>query len=86
MLPIFNQYSFVIGAVAGGMILGVMLWRWRRVHAAIRGALLALYLVGVIGFILASRFPSETRFKSVSDVEAVLKNGQPTFMMLYSNY
>ncbi len=87
-MPVFslvNQYSFVIGSLAGAGLLGLILWRVRRVPAVWRVALFGAYLLAILGLRLALNY-REGFDGSLASAEATLNNGRPTFLMLYSNY
>ena len=85
MLAILNQYSFVIGALIVGGLLAAGLRRWTRGPRLLRIGLLAAYLIGIGLYATANRYP-DPQVRSVAEADAILSSGQPTFVMLYSNY
>jgi hypothetical protein len=88
MASIFNQFSFVVAAAIIGLLWGITLWRWRRFRPLVRVGLFGAYLALVGGVWLAFRYPKDAALKleTAGDVEAVLHNGQPSFIMFYSDY
>jgi hypothetical protein len=86
IVSIINQYSYVFTAVVGGILLAVGLWLWKGVAPGLRAALLAAYLLGAVGLHFVLRYRSGEGEVSVGSAEAILANGRPTFLMLYSNY
>ncbi|NJR12585.1 hypothetical protein HC776_01490 [bacterium] len=60
------------------------LWRWRR-SPWLRLGVLAWYVFGVLVVALAVRYPPSP-YTTPQAVEAAIGSGQPTFIMLYSNY
>lgn len=85
MWSLFNQYSFVIAAFVVGLGLTLGLWRWPRPGRRLKIALLVGYALIVGGINLAFHYPAST-VETADDVEALLVNGRPTFVMLYSDY
>lgn len=85
MGSLFNQYSFVIAALVVGLGLTLGLWRWRRPGRVLKIALLVGYALIAGGINLAFHYPAST-VETVDDVEAMLVNSRPTFVMLYSDY
>jgi hypothetical protein len=85
MVAVFNQYSFVFLSIFAGLILAAALWRWRRPPAALRAGLMALYIGGMVGLHFASRY-ADTFDGSLASADAILTDGNPTLLMLYSNY
>ncbi len=82
---VFNQYSFVASALAGGLLVALLAWRWRSVPAVLRGGLVLAYVGLVIAARLALNYTPNFD-GSLQAVEDTLGNGQPTVLMLYSNY
>lgn len=88
-MGVLNQYSYVVFASFGGVALALALWRWQRLplSRAARVLVFALYVAGATVAGAALRYAeSESHAESVAEVEATLRNGRPTFVMLYSNY
>lgn len=81
-----NQFSFLIAIVGVGLLVVLALWRWHRPHPLLRLALFAWYALGALTFALILRYPATPDVQRVEDVNAVLQNGNPTFVTLYSNY
>ncbi len=85
MIAFLNQYSFVLGSLALGLGLGVVLWRWRRPPALLRVLLAIVFLAGVALLGASRRYPAP-EVTTLAEAEAILTNEEPTFVMLYSNY
>jgi hypothetical protein len=85
-MSIINQYSYVIFSAFVGVLLAAGLWLWKAPAPGLRVALLAAYLLGAVGLHFALRYRSGQGEISAASAEAVLANGRPTFVMLYSNY
>ena len=85
MLAFFDESSFVIGALIVGGLLAAGLWRSPRGPRWLRIGLLVLYLIGVGLYASANRYP-DPQVHTVAQADAILSSGQPTFVMLYSNY
>jgi drug/metabolite transporter (DMT)-like permease len=81
-----NQYSFLLAALAIGLVLIVVLWRWHRAKPLLRIALLAWYGLGVLVVSLVWRYSATSDITTTAQVNALLNAGRPTFVMLYSNY
>jgi hypothetical protein len=86
-MQLFNQFSYVIF----GLIFAVGLWmglrRVPKLNRVMRLLLVAVYALGVVWVGSQFRYPdSPVAVASVADVEAVLNDDTPTFVMLYSNY
>ena len=86
-MQLFNQFSYVIF----GLIFAVGLWmglrRVSKLNRVMRLLLVAVYALGVVWVGAQFRYPdSPVAVASVADVEAVLNDDTPTFVMLYSNY
>ncbi|PJF44930.1 MAG: hypothetical protein CUN55_01465 [Phototrophicales bacterium] len=84
-MQFFNQYSYLWMALAFLGIGLIMLWRWKARPAWLRATIAIALIVAVIGVNFAFRYP-ETNLETTQDVETILQNGQPTFLMFYSNY
>ncbi|NDJ85638.1 MAG: hypothetical protein GYB66_07110 [Chloroflexi bacterium] len=80
-----NQFSFVLAATMGFIVVALVAWRWRRPSRLIRIALPVLYLITVLLLGGLFRYP-DSGIESVEEADARLTNGQPTFLMFYSNY
>lgn len=86
-MSFFNQYSFLMLIVLAGISLSVGLWRWRAAHPYLRTGLMAWYVLGALLLALATRYPPGTDApQTPQQVEAMLNEGRPTLVMLYSNY
>lgn len=85
-MAFLNQFSFLLLAIGVGFALLVVVWYWRRANPLLRAGFLAWYLLGVLILALVWRYPAAPNLKTASDVDAVLNNGRPTLVMLYSNY
>ena len=87
MAAFLNQYSFVLIAAGVGLVLALILWRTLRPRPIIRGVVIGVYVVVVIGVLVISRFPRSTsQPDNVAAVETMLVDGRPTFVMLYSHF
>lgn len=82
---VLNQYSFAASALAGGLLVALLVWRWRRAPAALRLGLAAVYIVLVLGARLTLNYTPNFD-GSLAAVEETLGDGEPTVLMLYSNY
>lgn len=87
-MALFNQFSFLFFSLMGAAIIGFGMWRFKRPSRLIaRIIVLGIYGVIAVVFVLNLNFPSSnTDFASYSEVEDVLHNGRPTFVMLYSQF
>ena len=87
-MSVLNQFSFVFLSGGLGAILGLMLWTWRRprIPVPIRITVLVIYAAVMLIWNFSSHYQSDANSDSVKAVEATLQNGQPSFVMLYSNY
>jgi len=85
LVNLFNQYSFVALSIFLGLIVAVGLWRWQSGPLWLRLALAAAYLLGV-GIVRLTLNFHENDSGSLSDVDQTLTDGNPTLLMLYSNY
>ena len=79
-----NQFSFILTALGLGALLAMGLWRWRR-SVWLRAGVMAWYVLGVLLLMLALRYPASP-YTTPQAVEAALVRGEPTFVMLYSNF
>ncbi len=84
-MSILNQYSYVVMAAMGGLILAAMIWRWKNAHLYVRIGLGVLFAAAAIGVGFALNFSADTP-DTPAEVEAIIHNGQPTVVLLYSNY
>ncbi|MFN8371712.1 MAG: hypothetical protein U0694_02385 [Anaerolineae bacterium] len=91
-MGIFNQYSFVWAAAVFGVLLAAGAWfglRALRLKTRLRLTLVSVvmlvFIVASITFNLSRHYPDAT-VRTAADVESTLANGQPTLVMLYSNY
>jgi hypothetical protein len=84
-MAFFNQYSLALAVGIVGLTLAFFMWRWRGGPRWLRLALVGLYAVAAFGILALVRYP-EPRYPSVASVQEALHNGQPTLVMLYSNY
>lgn len=86
-MQLFNQFSYVIFGLIFALGLWMGLRRVPRLNRAIRLLFVAVYALGVVWLGVQFRYPdSPVAVASVADVEAVLNDDTPTFVMLYSNY
>ena len=88
-MQFINQFSYLLAAGGGGLVLAVILWRWRRLpqRRLFRLGVLAIYILAAALFLLLMRYPaSPAAYASVTEVEAILHDDHPTLVMLYSNY
>jgi len=86
-MSILNQFSFVVTTMAVGVILVAILWRIQRFPIIARVVVMILYVLAMLGVNLLMRYPdSPAQATTVADVDAILADGKPTFLMLYSNY
>jgi thiol-disulfide isomerase/thioredoxin len=87
-MALFNQYSAIVLALVGGLVLIGMMWRLRRPGQMVaRVGMLAVYAVVVAALILSLSFPeSNAEVENIATIETALVNGKPTFMMLYSHF
>lgn len=86
MSALLAQFSFLIAVIFTGAGLAVLLWRWKTASPALRAGIAAWYVLVVLVIALLFRYPATPNIHTPAEVEAVLANGQPTFVMLYSNY
>lgn len=86
MMALISQFSFLIVTILIGAGLAAALWRWKKASPLLRAGLFAWYLFIVLIIALMFRYPATPDIHTPEAVEAVLSNGQPTFLMLYSNY
>ena len=82
---IINQYSFIVGTVLLGGLIGIGLLRWRSAPRWLRVGIAALYLVSVLG-LRASLNYRQYATGTVAEIEQTLVDGEPTLVYLYSNY
>jgi hypothetical protein len=85
MFSLFNQYSYLIAFLMGGGILAIILGRAKSLSIRLRVGLLAAYALTGAAVWAALLFPG-TDLESAGDVDAILNDGRPTFVMLYSDY
>lgn len=86
-MSFFNQYSFVVMLLSVGVVLALGLWRWRKGHPYVRAGLVAWYVFGALLLTLALRYPTGNLSpQTPAQVEALIGNQQPSFVMLYSRY
>lgn len=86
MIQLFNQFSFIIVVVVIGFALSFAVRRF-TIHRTIKIGLLIGYIVLGVFIGLTLRYPeSPDMVENVADVEAMISNDTPTFLMLYSNY
>jgi hypothetical protein len=84
MAALFAQFSFLILSVVIGSGLVIGLYRWRR-SFWFKAGVLAWYVFGVLVVAIAVRYPASP-YTTPQAVEEAIHQGQPTFVMLYSNY
>lgn len=84
MSAFVNQFSFILASLGIGGLLAFGLWRWRR-SVWLRAGIMAWYVFGVLLLMLVLRYPPSP-YTTPQSVEAALVQGDPTFVMLYSNY
>lgn len=84
-MQIFNQYSFVLGAIVVNLVLWGVLLRWQGPPIALRIGSALLVLLLTIGLSFTLRYPGQ-EVDTVEDANTIINNGQPTFLMFYSNY
>jgi hypothetical protein len=86
-MSFFNQYSFLWMLAGLGALLALGLWRWRKGNPYVRAGLLAWYVFGALVLTLTLRYPTSTITpQSPEQVEALISNQQPSFVVLYSRY
>lgn len=85
-MSFFNQYSLIVVAGSGALVFGAVLWCWHSLPLLLRAALWLAYIIGALLIAFSVRYPLEDTPQTAAEVEALLNNGQPTFLMLYSNY
>lgn len=86
-MAFFNQYSLLLALVVGAVLVAASLWRWQRGHVLLRAGVMAWYVLGAVVLVLALRYPAlDAGIQTVADVENIIQDGEPTFVMLYSNY
>jgi drug/metabolite transporter (DMT)-like permease len=81
----FNQFSFVLAGLIATLVLGFILLRWRRPSRGLRAGFFGLFVIGVVAFGFLWRYPSND-ITTAEELDEKLQDGQPTFVMLYSNY
>jgi hypothetical protein len=79
-----NQFSFLLVSLGLGVLLALGLWRWRR-SLWMRAGVMAWYIFAVLLLALVLRYPPSP-YTTSQAVEAALVRGEPSFVMLYSNY
>ncbi len=84
-MQIFNHYSFLLSALIVVMVVVVALWRWKAGPMWLRLAGVGVILAATVGVGFVFRYPA-SEAATVQNVETVLNNGQPTFLVFYSNY
>lgn len=84
MGALFAQFSFLIASGTLGCGLAIGLWRWRR-SRWLKAGVMAWYMFGVLLLAIAVRYPPSP-YTTPEAVEEALYAGQPSFVMLYSNY
>ncbi len=85
-MNILNQFSFVIAVAIVGIIFVLFLTTRRSWSPVLRVGLILGVVVIAIGISVAFRYPSSDSIDTADDLEAIIHNGRPTFIMLYSNY
>ena len=87
MIQLFNQFSYLGAVLLIGIILIASIKRLPQLNRIMRVGVIAVYLMIAIVVGITYQYPaSPVQAKTVTDVENVLINEQPTFVMLYSNY
>jgi thiol:disulfide interchange protein len=86
MSALLAQFSFLIAVIIIGAGLAALLWRWKNARPALRAGVFAWFVFLVLVIALLFRYPATPNLHTPAEVEAVLANGQPAFIMLYSNY
>lgn len=82
-----NQYSFLVFATLLGVILFFGLGLVPTLSPVLRFGVVGVYALAAIVFQARFHYPdSPVEVESVADVEAVLTDNKPTFVMLYSNF
>lgn len=84
-MSILNQYSYVVIAAVGGVVLAAVIWLWKDAHPFLRIGLGILFAAATIGVGFALNYPASTP-DTPADVEDVIHNSQPTVVLLYSDY
>lgn len=87
-MAILNQYSAVLFALGGAVILGIGMWRLHRPsQAVLRLVTLGLYCLLALVLIASIQFPSSnTEIDNMEQIERLINNGRPTFVMMYSHF
>lgn len=84
-MGIFNQFSFVLLSGVMGVMAAALLWRLKRLPRALRMGVFVAYLLVVL-FVFTRRHYATNDATSVAAVEKAINAGQPTLVVLYSNY
>lgn len=86
-MSVFNQFSYPLVAIAFGILIVVIISRISRLNRPLRLRMMLIYAVVAIVVGLSFQYPaSPVNVETVTDVETMLINEKPTFVMLYSNY
>ena len=85
LLNIFNQYSFIATSIILLIIVALVIWRWQNGPLWARVGLAVLTVAGLAAARLALNY-QENYDGSLAAAEEIINNGDPTLLMLYSNY
>lgn len=85
MFPLLNQYSYfwVVGVI--GLLLVVGLLSWHGGERFLRLGIFVAYLIVIMGVYSRLQYPANEA-ASLPQVEAELRDGEPTLVVLYSQY
>ncbi len=82
-----NQFSYPLLAIALGLLIAFGASRIPRLNRPIKFLIILAYIITVLFVGSMFQYPdSPVEVATISDVENMLINEKPTFVMLYSNY
>lgn len=85
IVQLFNQYSYFWAVGVIGLLLAAGLLNWRGGDRLVRLGIFVGYLI--VMMVIYSRFQyPDNEAESLTEVEAELRDGQPTLVVLYSQY
>lgn len=84
MTSLFNQYSYLLMSAAITVVVALVLRALRFRRLAIVTSTLVIGSVSVAGWIALR--PAWNDVSSLSEAQAILDNGRPTFVEFYSQY
>ena len=86
-MSVVSQFSYPLFVIMLGILIAVIISRISRLNRLLRLRIMLIYAVVAIVAGLSFQYPaSPVNVETVADVETMLINEKPTFVMLYSNY